>query len=105
MLDPHTHEPEQTQTQNPERAQGWEQEPVRAVAAPGAATISVIHGTGPGLAATYGFHPAPTDDGHQALVWFTPTPQERQSIAAARHGGPLPGVQTSHTTPTARVAA
>jgi hypothetical protein lmonF_00486 len=59
----------------------------------------VIHGTGPGLAAAYGFHPAPTDDGHQALVWFTPTPQERQSIAAARHGEPLPGVQTSHTTP------
>lgn len=43
--------------------------------------------------------PPPTDDGHQALVWFTPTPQERQSIAAARHGEPLPGVQTSHTAP------
>ena len=94
MPDPHTHKPEQTQTQN------QQQEPVGlAVAAPGAATTSVIHGTGPGLVATDGFRPALTGDGHQVLVWDTPTPQERQLIAAARHGEPLPGVQTNHTTP------
>jgi hypothetical protein len=89
MTDPHTQE----QTQNPE------QEPVRAVATPKTTATSVILGTGPGLVATDGFHPTPTDDGHRVLVWLTPTPQERQSIAAARHGEPLPGVQTSHTTP------
>jgi len=94
MPDPHTHKPEQTQTQN------QQQEPVGlAVAAPGAATTSVIHGTGPGLVATDGFRPALTGDGHQVLVWDTPTPQERQLIAAARHGEPLPGAQTNHTTP------
>ena len=89
MTDPHTQE----QTQNPQ------QEPVRAAAAPKTTATSVIHGTGPGLVATDGFHPTPTDDGHQVLVWLTPTPQERQSIAAARHGEPLPGAQTNHTTP------
>ena len=71
MTDPHTQE--QTQTHNPEQepgqAQGWEQEPVGlAGAAPGTATTSVIHGTGPGLVATDGFHPALTGDGHQVLV-------------------------------------
>ena len=94
MPDPHTHKPEQTQTQN------QQQEPVGlAVAAPGTATPSVIYGTGPGLVATDGFHPALTDDGHQVLVWDTPTPQERQVIAAARRGEPLPGAQTNHTIP------
>ena len=102
MTNPHTQE--QTQTHNPEQepgqAQGWEQEPVGlAGAAPGTTATSVIHGTGPGLVATDGFHPALTGDGHQVLVWDTPTPQERQVIAAARWGEPLPGVQTSHTTP------
>ena len=87
MTDPHT------QTQIPG------QEPVRAVAAPKTTATSVIYGTGPGLVATDGFHPTPTDDGHQVLVWFTPTPQERQLIAAARWGEPLPGAQTNHTTP------
>ena len=87
MTDPHT------QTQIPGEPVGL------AVAAPGAATTSVIHGTGPGLVATDGFRPALTGDGHQVLVWDTPTPQERQLIAAARHGEPLPGVQTNHTTP------
>ena len=87
MTDPHT------QTQIPG------QEPVRAVAAPKTTATSVIYGTGPGLVATDGFHPTPTDDGRQVLVWFTPTPQERQSIAAARWGEPLPGAQTNHTTP------
>ena len=87
MTDPHT------QTQIPG------QEPVRAVAAPKSTATSVIYGTGPGLVATDGFHPTPTDDGRQVLVWFTPTPQERQSIAAARWGEPLPGAQTNHTTP------
>ena len=76
MTDPHTQE----QTQNPQ------QEPVRATAAPKTTATSVIYGTGPGLVATDGFHPTPTDDGHQVLVWLTPTPQERQSIAAARWG-------------------
>ena len=61
MTDPHTQE----QTQNPEQAQGWEQEPVRAAAAPKTTATSVIYGTGPGLVATDGFHPTPTDDGHQ----------------------------------------
>ena len=89
MTDPHAQE----QTQNPG------QEPVRAVAAPKTTATSVILGTGPGLVATDGFHPTPTDDGHQVLVWLTPTPQERQLIAAARHGEPLPGAQTNHTTP------
>ena len=89
MTAPHTQE----QTQNPQ------QEPVRAAAAPKTTATSVIYGTGPGLVATDGFHPTPTDDGHQVLVWFTPTPQERQLIAAARHGEPLPGAQTNHTTP------
>ena len=89
MTDPHTQE----QTQNPQ------QEPVRAVAAPKTTATSVIYGTGPGLVATDGFHPTPTDDGHQVLVWLTPTPQERQLIAAARWGEPLPGVQTNHATP------
>ena len=89
MTAPHTQE----QTQNPQ------QEPVRAAAAPKTTATSVIHGTGPGLVATDGFHPTPTDDGHRVLVWLTPTPQERQSIAAARHGEPLPGAQTNHTTP------
>ena len=89
MTDPHTQE----QTQNPQ------QEPVRAAAAPKTTATSVIYGTGPGLVATDGFHPTPTDDGHQVLVWLTPTPQERQSIAAARWGEPLPGAQTNHTTP------
>lgn len=89
MTDPHTQE----QTQNPE------QEPVRAVATPKTTATSVILGTGPGLVATDGFHPTPTDDGHRVLVWLTPTPQEWQSIAAARHGEPLPGAQTNHTTP------
>ena len=89
MTDPHTQE----QTQNPG------QEPVRAVAAPKTTATSVIYGTGPGLVATDGFHPTPTDDGRQVLVWLTPTPQERQSIAAARWGEPLPGAQTNHTTP------
>ena len=87
MTDPHT------QTQIPG------QEPVRAVAAPKTTATSVIYGTGPGLVATDGFHPTPTDDGRQVLVWLTPTPQERQSIAAARWGEPLPGAQTNHTTP------
>ena len=87
MTDPHT------QTQIPG------QEPVRAVAAPKTTATSVIYGTGPGLVATDGFHPTPTDDGRQVLVWFTPTPQERQLIAAARWGEPLPGAQTNHTTP------
>ena len=92
MPDPRTHEPEHTRNQ--------QQKPVGlAVAAPGTATTSVIHGTGPGLVATDGFHPALTDDGHQVLVWDTPTPQERQLIAATRRGEPLPGVQTNHTTP------
>ena len=89
MTDPHTQE----QTQNPQ------QEPVRAAAAPKTTATSVIHGTGPGLVATDGFHPALTGDGHQVLVWDTPTPQERQVIAAARRGEPLPGVQTNHTIP------
>ena len=89
MTDPHTQE----QTQNPQ------QEPVRAAAAPKTTATSVIHGTSPGLVATDGFHPTPTDDGRQVLVWLTPTPQERQSIAAARWGEPLPGAQTNHTTP------
>ena len=89
MTDPHTQE----QTQNPQ------QEPVRAAAAPKTTATSVIYGTGPGLVATDGFHPTPTDDGRQVLVWLTPTPQERQSIAAARWGEPLPGAQTNHTTP------
>ena len=74
MPDPQTHEPEQTQ--------GWEQEPVRAAAAPSTATTSVIHGTSPGLVATGRFHP-------------TPTPHKQQSIAAARRGEPLPGAQTN----------
>lgn len=90
MTDPHTQE----QTQNPG------QEPAGlTVAAPKTTATSVIYGTGPGLVATDGFHPALTDDGHQVLVWLTPTPQERQLIAAARHGEPLPGAQTNHTTP------
>ena len=89
MTDPHTQE----QTQNPQ------QEPVRAAAAPKTTATSVIYGTGPGLVATDGFHPTPTDDGHKVLVWLTPTPQERQLIAAARWGEPLPGVQTNHATP------
>ena len=88
MPDPHTHE----QVQGRESTQC-------AVAAPGMATTSVIHGTGPGLVATDGFHPALTGDGHQVLVWDTPTPQERQVIAATRRGEPLPGVQTNHTIP------
>ena len=88
MPDPHTHE----QVQGRESTQC-------AVAAPGTATTSVLHGTGPGLVATDGFHPALTGDGHQVLVWDTPTPQERQVIAATRRGEPLPGVQTNHTTP------
>ena len=88
MPDPHTHE----QVQGRESTQC-------AVAAPGTATTSVIHGTGPGLVATDGFHPALTGDGHQVLVWDTPTPQERQVIAATRRGEPLPGVQTNHTIP------
>ena len=37
--------------------------------------------------------------GTRFWVWFTPTPQERQLIAAARWGEPLPGAQTNHTTP------
>ena len=88
MPDPHTHE----QVQGRESTQC-------AVAAPGTATPSVLHGTGPGLVATDGFHPALTGDGHQVLVWDTPTPQERQVIAATRRGEPLPGVQTNHTIP------
>lgn len=66
MTDPHTQE----QTQNPE------QEPVRAVATPKTTATSVILGTGPGLVATDGFHPTPTDDGHRVLVWLTPTPHK-----------------------------
>ena len=89
MTDPHTQE----QTQNPQ------QEPVRAAAAPKTTATSVIHGTGPGLVATDGFHLTPTDDGHQVLVWLTPTPHERHVITAARRGEPLPGAQTNHTTP------
>jgi hypothetical protein lmonF_00486 len=92
MTDPHTQE--QTQTHN------QQQEPAGlTVAVPKTTATSVIYGTGPGLVATDGFHPALTDDGHQVLVWLTPTPQERQLIAAARHGEPLPGAQTNHTTP------
>lgn len=92
MTDPHTQE--QTQTHN------QQQEPAGlTVAVPKTTTTSVIYGTGPGLVATDGFHPALTDDGHQVLVWLTPTPQERQLIAAARWGEPLPGAQTNHTTP------
>lgn len=99
MTDPHTQEQTQNPEQEPGQAQGWEQEPVGlAVAAPKTAT-SVIYGTGPGLVATDGFHPTLTDDGHQVLVWLTPTPHERQVIAAARQGEPLPGVQTNHATP------
>ena len=46
MPDPHTHKPEQTQTRN------QQQEPVGLAAAHlGAATTSVMHGTGPGLVA------------------------------------------------------
>ena len=88
MPDPHTHE----QVQGRESTQC-------AVAAPGTTATSVLHGTGPGLVATDGFHPALTGDGHQVLVWDTPTPQERHVIAAARRGEPLPGAQTNHTTP------
>ena len=92
MTDPHTQE--QTQTHN------QQQEPAGlTVAVPKTTATSVIYGTGPGLVATDGFHPALTDDGHQVLVWLTPTPQERQLIAAARWGEPLPGAQTNHTTP------
>ena len=65
MTDPHTQEQTQNPEQEPGQAQGWEQEPVGlAGAAPGTTATSVIYGTGPGLVATDGFHPTPTDDRH-----------------------------------------